>query len=256
MKRLNHPVKRGKVLAHLKSLSSDIMFLQETHLKNNSQAKLRPEWIGQSYHSTFSAKARGVSILIHKGAPFRHLSTKTDVEGRYLIVTGVIYTTHITLVNLYGPNYDSSAFFKKVFSLLTDISQTNLIIGGDLNCTLDPYLDSSSKKRAPHSYTRDFLKAYIDNSSLTDVWRLFHPSERVYSFHSQVHNVYTRIDCFLVDSKLLSHIHNPKYRDILISDHCPLTFTLYLSGVHSARPLWRMDPQLVNDPKFSEYLCT
>lgn len=29
---LNHPVKRGKVLVHLKALSSDIIFLQETHL--------------------------------------------------------------------------------------------------------------------------------------------------------------------------------------------------------------------------------
>lgn len=29
---VNNPVKRGKALSHLKSLTSDIMFLQETHL--------------------------------------------------------------------------------------------------------------------------------------------------------------------------------------------------------------------------------
>ncbi len=41
VKGLNQPVKRGKVLAHLKSLSSDIIFLQETHLNKNEYIKLR-----------------------------------------------------------------------------------------------------------------------------------------------------------------------------------------------------------------------
>lgn len=31
---LNNPVKRGKVLSHLKTLGLDIVFLQETHLKD------------------------------------------------------------------------------------------------------------------------------------------------------------------------------------------------------------------------------
>ncbi len=160
VKGLNHPVKRGKVLTHLKSLSSDIMFHQETHLKNNSQGRLRSRWIGQTHHSTFSAKTRGVAILICKSVPFRHQSTKVDAEGRYLIVSGEIYSIPITLVNVYGPNFENPAFFRKVFSLITDVSQTNLIIRGDLNCALDPYMDSSSKKRASHSNTRDFLKAF------------------------------------------------------------------------------------------------
>lgn len=67
---LNNPVKSGKVLAHLKSLNSDIMFLQETHLKNDSHNRLRTGWIKDIYHSTFSMKTRGAVILIRKGLPF------------------------------------------------------------------------------------------------------------------------------------------------------------------------------------------
>lgn len=37
----NNPVKRGKVLNHLKSLHSDITFLQETHLKNICHNRLK-----------------------------------------------------------------------------------------------------------------------------------------------------------------------------------------------------------------------
>lgn len=67
---VNNAVKRGKVLSHLKSLTSDIMFLQETHLDNKSHGRLRTKWLGEIYHLAFSSKARGAAILIRKGTPF------------------------------------------------------------------------------------------------------------------------------------------------------------------------------------------
>lgn len=59
VRRVYNPIKRGKVLTHLKSLTSDIMFLQETHLKSGSHGRLKANWIGEIYHSNFSSKARG-----------------------------------------------------------------------------------------------------------------------------------------------------------------------------------------------------
>lgn len=107
VKGLNEPIKRGKVLAHLKALSSDIIFLQETHLKNNSHNRLKCKWVGQVYHSNFSAKTRGTAILVRKGIPFQHKTTIVDKEGRYVIVIGEIHSTSVTLLNIYGPNIDN-----------------------------------------------------------------------------------------------------------------------------------------------------
>lgn len=132
----NHPVKRGKVLVHLKALSSDIIFLQETHLNKNEYTKLRCRWIGQTYHATCRVRTRGVAILFKKGTPFVHKSTIADKEGRYLILVGELYSLPVTLVNVYGPNTDSPSFYKHVLAQIPDISQTNLIIGGDLNLRL------------------------------------------------------------------------------------------------------------------------
>lgn len=256
VKGLNHPVKRSKVLSHLKSLSADVIFLQETHLKPESKDKLRCRWIGSVYQSNFSVKARGVAILIRKGVPFKLKTLKADKEGRYIILSGEIFSFHITLVNVYAPNYDDPDFYKKVFALIDNMSQTNLIIGGDFNCVLDGYLDRSSSKRAPQSNSRNFLNVFINNSNLVDIWRLSHPTERDYTFHSHVHNVYTRIDYFLVDNKLISNVMNSKIHDILISDHAPVTLELVFSNLTSSRPVWRMDSRLVNDPKFEEYMRT
>lgn len=95
---MGHPIKRGKVFAHLKSLSADIIFLQETHIRPNEQMRLRANWISQVYQATFSSKARGVAILFRKSVPFRLHSVVSDPAGRYIIVSGFINNFPITCV--------------------------------------------------------------------------------------------------------------------------------------------------------------
>lgn len=95
------------------------------------------------YNSSFNVKARGTAIMIRTGFPFIHKDTISDKEGRFLIVTGEKYSTPLTLLNIYAPNIDNPPFSQKVMSLIPDLSQTNLVIAGDFNFSLDPYLDRS-----------------------------------------------------------------------------------------------------------------
>ncbi len=108
------------------------MFLQETRLNNSSHGRLNTKWIGEVYHSNFSCKARGAVILLRKGILFLGKKTVADKDGHNIIVTGDIYNISLTLVNIYAPNIDNPIFFQKVFALISDISQTNLITGGEL----------------------------------------------------------------------------------------------------------------------------
>lgn len=87
---LNSPVKRNKVINHLIFLNTKIAFLQETHLKPLDHVKLKRGWVGQLYHSSFSSKARGATILIHKSIPFSMSTVISDPNGRFIIVTGRI----------------------------------------------------------------------------------------------------------------------------------------------------------------------
>lgn len=54
------------------------------------------------------------------------------------------------------PITESSSFYKSVLAQITDITQTNLIIG-HLTLVLDPYLDRSSSYRAPPSNSSIFF---------------------------------------------------------------------------------------------------
>lgn len=252
----NNPVKRGKIMNRLKSLHSDIIFLQETHIKNNFHNRLKAKWVKDVYHSFFATKARGVAILFRKGIPFIHKSTLADKDGRYIIVSGEMYNTSITLVNLYAPNIDNPTFFKKVFSLIPDLSQTKLIIGGDFNTPLDPFLDRSSTRKIPKNNSSTFLNSYINNMNLVDLWRFTNPRGRDYSFFSPVHNSYSRIDYFLLDTSLVPFVTDVKYHAISISDHSPLTFSIFLEGLEPSSRSWRLNPQLLTDKEFCEFLET
>lgn len=91
---LGGQIKRSRVFSHLKSLSTDIVFLQETHLRVSDHVRLRRPWIGQVFHSNFNSKSRGTAIVIHKRIKFVPQNVISDPDGRYVIVSG-IYTKHL-----------------------------------------------------------------------------------------------------------------------------------------------------------------
>ena len=254
VKGVNEAVKRSKVLSHLKSLKADIIFLQETHLKDNFHNKLRCRWVNKIFHSNFSAKARGVCILIKKGIPFQQTSTIADKNGRYIIVSGELYGNLTILLNIYGPNFDDPEFYRKVFALIPDNPDANLIIGGDLNLALDNYLDKSTSRNLKTCKAGEFIKIYMSNSNLLDIWRTLNPSGREYSFHSHVHNTYTRIDYFIIDGRMLPNVKCATYHNIIISDHCPVTFNVRICNQTRSEKYWRFDSTLLNDVKFRKYL--
>ena len=101
VKGLNSPVKRCRVFNHIKTLKADIIFLQETHLKNDDHKRLKNKWINQIYHSKFNSRARGVAILIKNNVQFTASEIKVDTNGRYIIKNnlGMVLLWYIALIS-------------------------------------------------------------------------------------------------------------------------------------------------------------
>ena len=122
IKGLGCAVKRCRVLSHLKRLKPDIVFLQETHMRNKDQVRLKCPWVVEVFHSSFNSKARGVAILIGKSVSFTLTNIISESDGRYLIVLGTLFRVPVLLVNVYAPNFEN----------LPSQSDCFLIFGGDL----------------------------------------------------------------------------------------------------------------------------
>lgn len=99
-----NPVKRGKVLPHLKHNKTDIAFLQETHFVKEEALKLKWNWVGRIFHSSYSTKRNGVIILVNRNLSFTLLKEVKDDEGRMICVQALINWTEMTLGNIYAPN--------------------------------------------------------------------------------------------------------------------------------------------------------
>lgn len=132
----------------------------------------------------------------------------------------VIYT----VINVYSPNQDQQQFLSSVVSRLKRFCTTNMILGGDLNATLIPRLDSSTGKSSisPTSLTK--MRTLLADLSLVDVWRMLHPSTKDYTYYSPAHTSYSRLDYLLISQSLLDYSPSASIGPLVRS--CPHTYEL------------------------------
>lgn len=116
-------------------------------------------------------------------------------------------------------------------------------ICGDFNITPDPYLDSTTKPKRPPPSLKSVLRTY----ELYDSWICLNANERDYSFFSNSHRSYSRIDLFLVDKWLLFKCKGAKINNITWSDHALVKLTVGDPTNHNPTFIWRANPRLFQD---------
>ena len=195
VKGLDHPVKRRRLFSHIKQFKPAFIFLQEKHIRGSDNTRLMSRWAEQHFHSSFQAKARGVSVLVDQNIPFVRHNVISDTNSRFIIVSGKLYNTMMVLANVYAPNVDDVGVLECFFSSLPDLSSHSLILGGDFNCWLDPVLDRSSTNPDSISRSASFIQSFLSNFGVSDVRRSLHPNKREYSF-SHVHQIMLLL-CYL-----------------------------------------------------------
>ena len=154
---MNSAIKTGKIIARLQHIRSDIVFLQETHLKTTEFRCIKRPWMAHVLHSKYSERSRGAAIIIHKNVPFTLKQSIADPNGRFVIAIGTLHSIPVTLASIYAPNWDDPDFFHNFFSKIPRIDDHFLIIGGDFNLVQDAYLDRSSSIQPTHPKSADCL---------------------------------------------------------------------------------------------------
>ncbi|CAH2253085.1 Hypothetical predicted protein [Pelobates cultripes] len=126
-----------------------VAMIQETHFKLGSEQALKERLFPSAYFASHPlGKKAGVVILFSQGTPFVLLDQKTDPEERYLFVKGHINSQIYTFATIYTPYSRQHIFITKTLRLLENFSEGLLILGGDLNVSLDPSMDTSRERSA------------------------------------------------------------------------------------------------------------
>ena len=184
------------------------------------------------------------------------LETFGSSDGRISYVKAFIAGHKICLLSIYAPNQFEPEFYKYVIELLTEL-QNNfaVIIGADMNATLNPVLDRSSQiHQHLHNLTTTAFQGLVSDFSLIDLYRKINSSYRKYSFYSNRHKTYSRIDYLLSSPTVISRVDDVNILPNSLSDHATIFAELTLRDAPGRATRWRFNTTLLKNKEFCEHL--
>jgi exonuclease III len=153
------------------------------------------------YQANGPPKQAGVAKLISDNIAFKPTLIKQDKEGHSILINGETDQKEITLTNLYAPNVNAPNFIKHTLKDLKAYINSNTLVVGNVNTPLSP-IDRSSKQKINKEILD--LKYRVNQMYLLDVYRTFHPTSTQYTFFSEVHGTFSKIDHILGHKASLS----------------------------------------------------
>ena len=127
---LQDHMKRRKLFHYIRSLDSDIVFLQETHSSQKDEILWKQQWGEKAWFASHRSNSRGVAILIRNRLSLDLKSVYSDISGRYMIISANINDLPLILVNVYGPNNDEPNFFLELFNKVDQYEYTSILCRG------------------------------------------------------------------------------------------------------------------------------
>ena len=244
------PDKRRDVLHYLRNKSYSIYCLQDVHFSKELESIVRAEWGFDCYFSSFTTNSRGVAILFNNNFTFKVHGCEMDELGNRLALDVEIEDYRITLVNIYGPNNDSPAFYDDLNDVVNEFENPHTIVCGDWNLILDEELDCRNYVKVNNPNARKRVIEVCNELDLIDVWRIQNPNCRRYTWRQHDTLKQSRLDFFLISSELhakfVSCDIKPGYR----SDHSLVDIYFDFKQVERGKGFWKFNDSLLKDKTY------
>ena len=110
------------------------------------------------------------------------------------MIKGSIQEEDIAIVNIYAPNIGAPQYIRQILTDIKGEIDSNTIIVGDFNTSLIAMNRSSKQKITKETQV---LNDTLDEMDLIAIFRTFHPNAEEYTFFSNAHGIFSRIDQIL-----------------------------------------------------------
>lgn len=209
---LNSVQKRKMTFVQLKKLQVDIICLQETHMRRKDQHLLECKRLGKAFTASDQAKRkRGLVTYVKEHLNPNQIFVSDD--GRIQMIEIQRGTRKTLITNLYAPNEKQEPFFTRLYQKIQELDYQEICIIGDYNSVYDRLQDrktASKRKNTGNLLPKPFLRL-AEELELVDTWRTRNPTTRDYTFYSQRHLSWSRIDMFCVSLDMMKDVENVKY---------------------------------------------
>lgn len=253
---LNSPQKRTKVFRFFRSRKIDIACLQETHFSPSSTPRYFDARYSQVYHAVAPEKKRGVMVAFHNCVPFKCVQSIADPQGRYLLLTGTLMDTEVTLCTYYAPNTRQIPFLSHLHEVIFSHLKGTLLLCGDSNLVFQPRIDCSARDESRSDHNSKTYCGLLTKLGLVDAWRGFHPLPRDYTYFSHPHASFSRIDHVLVQKQFLPQVASASILTVPWSDHDPILVECKSLVLRPPRTSWCLNDSLLSRPEVVQELTT
>ena len=231
---------------HLKKV--DILMLQETHATEITEKIWQTEWGGKALFSNGSSNSKGVAILFKPNLNYTLHEVKKDTEGRLLCIDIEINDHRFTVCNLYAPNEDNPDFFKECAEYIEQFDNATKVIAGDFNLVMDISMDKKGGRPVTNFNSQSLLHTYMEEADLVDIWRLQHPSDRIFTWKRlEPSPIFCRLDMFLVSYDIVGKTEKSSIIPGFRSDHSAVSIDLNLSSQPRGNGFWKLNTSLLAD---------
>ncbi len=123
------------------------------------------------------------------------------------------------------------------------------MVGGDFNALINPALDKSQSDTTANPSSK-LLNKFITELNLIDLWRIQNTKAKDFTFFSNRHKTFSRIDYIFLSPSLTSSNSSISILPILLSDHSAVLCSVPLSDVKAKSPRWRFNISLLSNQTF------
>ena len=244
--------KRRDVLNFLKKQNYDVLFLQETHLIKESSLYFDSLWKGKCFHSCYTNRSRGVTIMIRNSLPHEIIKVERTDAGNYIIVVCKLGTQTYLFANIYGPNDDDPNFYSKFTDLLDSFQTDHVIIGGDFNFVIEPNVDSFNYAREYNTNAKRNFLNFAQSNELIDIWRVKNPNSLEYTWSRTNPLKCGRLDMFFVNTELIESIPRVTIKPGYRTDHSCLTMTVQVMEIEKGPGIWKLNESILKNSEYIE----
>ncbi len=189
---LNSPYKQSKILDFSRREKTDIALLQETHLKPSDISRVQNRFYKPIVASADGTCTKGAMILMRCSVNVAIERIGSDNKGLLAFCCASIQGEKIAFVSIYAPAVFEADFFPTVSSHLLKLSDYQLYVGSDMNATRNNNLDKSySTVLTAQDSASKALNLFLKDLNLADVWRVYNPTIRDYTFFSSRHKTFS-----------------------------------------------------------------
>ncbi len=251
---LNNTKKRISLFEWIREQEIDIVLIQESYCTKDFEKRFRLQWNGDIYHSyTNSKHAKGVCILVRKEFKGSVINIVKDNEGRKILIEIDIGGYTYTIVNLYCPTSlpERIEFLRNCIEWIhvNAKDDSNLIIGGDVNC-VDWPSDRSSLETDKSSETLRNLKNVFN---VTDIWKILNPHTYDYTYiDPSFRNRNSRIDILCASENIVRMTDSCEHKLAPCPDHKAVIMTFSCDERLRGKGYWKLNVSILKEREYVE----